>query len=721
MIIKCKMCGGNIEFNNNDTTGTCDSCGSRQTFPKISTEKKMSMYERAIDLRISNEYDKAAEIYEDILSEDATDAETYWSLVLCKYGIEYIDDPATHKKIPTINRTQNVSVFNDSNYQAAIKYSDSIQREIYKSEAETINEIQKKILAISALEEPFDVFICYKETDINGRRTQDSVLANDLYHILSKEGFKVFFSRITLETKLGQEYEPYIYSALNSSKVMIVIGTRPEYFNSVWVKNEWSRFLGMIKDGADKTLIPAFKDMNPYDLPDAFSHLQAQDMSVLGFTQDLIHGIKKIIQKEPEKTEKNIINTVYTDNSSLNITALIQRMNLCIEDGEFQQACTFAEKILNEDAQNGSAYLVLLLSSQKCKNIQELENCKSSLDNNKYYIKTCRFSDEVTKNQLVSCNEIIKQKIYKKNEQKKSKKQKIFKLSSDILFTASVLFILSFIAYNTIFPKIEYNKGVSLMESRNYKQAIIRFNNSGNYLDSADKLKEAKYMQAVNLTDNNELEQSIRIFSELKDYKDSDTKRQEITYQFAGDLNKQGNTDQAVEYYRTIESYKDSKSIVNNYDNNNMLKSLKANDIFEYGTYHDIPLKWKALSVSQNDVLAITEEAVSFANLQGNEEYTFKWNNCALRKWLNVNFYQSSFNIDEKKRIISKEQDKVTMLSKNEVSKYQITELICNSTWWIKTLDVIENVYYMDESGIIEATNNRTLCGVRPVIRLSLE
>ncbi len=58
---------------------------------------------------------------------------------------------------------------------------------------------------------------------------------------------------------------------------MVVIGTKPEYFNAVWVKNEWARFLAHIKNGADKILIPAYKDMDPYDLPEEFSNLQAQD------------------------------------------------------------------------------------------------------------------------------------------------------------------------------------------------------------------------------------------------------------------------------------------------------------------------------------------------------------------------------------------------------------------------------------------------------------
>ncbi|MBD4337184.1 TIR domain-containing protein, partial [Xanthomonas citri pv. citri] len=79
-------------------------------------------------------------------------------------------------------------------------------------------------------EDPFDVFICYKESDSSGRRTPDSVLANDLYHQLTAAGFKVFFARITLEDKLGTAYEPYIFAALNSAKVMVVLGTRAEYF-----------------------------------------------------------------------------------------------------------------------------------------------------------------------------------------------------------------------------------------------------------------------------------------------------------------------------------------------------------------------------------------------------------------------------------------------------------------------------------------------------------
>lgn len=188
-IFKCKMCGGTIEFNEGATVGVCDSCGTKQTLPKLDDEKKANLYDRANHFRRNNEFDKAMGIYEQILNEDNTDAEAYWSLVLCRYGIEYVDDPATHTKVPTVNRTQFTSIFDDEDYKSAIKNADASQKSIYEEEAKAINEIQKGILAISQKEEPFDVFICYKETDNNGRRTPDSVLANDLYHQLTQEGF----------------------------------------------------------------------------------------------------------------------------------------------------------------------------------------------------------------------------------------------------------------------------------------------------------------------------------------------------------------------------------------------------------------------------------------------------------------------------------------------------------------------------------------------------
>ena len=301
MIFKCKMCGGDVTPINGTNTGKCEYCKSVMTLPNLDDEKIINLYNRANDLRINNEFDKAYTVYENILNIDNNQVEAHWGLLLCKYGVEYVDDPKTKKKIPTCHRTIASSILTDSNYKFIKKESYGDTLKIYEEEATKINEIQMEILNISSKEKPYDIFICYKETDDNGERTQDSVIAQDIYDKLVETGYKVFFSRITLENKLGVQYEPYIYSALKSSKVMLVVGTKEEYFNAVWVKNEWSRYLEMMKTDKSKSLIPVFSKVDAYKLPEEFAMLQAQSMDKVGAMQDLVRGIKKLI--EEYKTE----------------------------------------------------------------------------------------------------------------------------------------------------------------------------------------------------------------------------------------------------------------------------------------------------------------------------------------------------------------------------------------------------------------------------------
>ena len=408
MIIKCKMCGGDLHPAANATACACEFCGTMQTIPKLDSDRRLNLYDRANHFRRNNEYDKAMGIFEQILQDDRTDAEAYWSLVLCRYGIEYVEDPATGRRVPTVNRAQYTSILADDDYKSALQYADSVQRSIYEEEAGVIDGIQKGILAISRKEKPFDVFICYKETDDEGKRTPDSVLANDLYHQLTREGFKVFFSRITLEDKLGQQYEPYIFAALNSAKVMVVLGTKPEYFNAVWVKNEWSRFLALIRSGADKTLVPAYRDMDPYDLPEEFSHLQAQDMSKLGFMQDLIHGIRKLARPEAPQAAPTVV--VQSDGTAANVQSLLGRAFMALEDGEWSKADEFCEQALNLDFQNARAYLGKLMAELHVRREADLSGQPRPLASNGHYQKALRFADEALKAELTGWNEAIIQR-----------------------------------------------------------------------------------------------------------------------------------------------------------------------------------------------------------------------------------------------------------------------------------------------------------------------
>ena len=407
-IFKCKMCGGTIEFNPGDTVGVCDSCGTKQTLPTTSDEIITNLHNRANTLRLKCEFDKAEEIYNKILEKNPDDAEAHWGIILCKYGIEYVEDPKTYNRVPTCHRTSFDAILADEDYKAALANGDGAQRELYEEEAKKIDRIQKDILSIVHNEKPFDVFICYKETDENGNRTQDSVIANDIYHQLTQEGFKVFYAAITLEDKVGQEYEPYIFAALNSAKVMLVVGSKPEYFTAVWVKNEWSRFLKLIKTDRSKLLIPCYRNMDAYELPEEFAHLQAQDMSKIGFINDLVRGIRKVVA-DTDSQEKTVRESVAVNSGNANEESLLKRAFMFLDDGDWSAADEYCEKVLDIDPENARAYLGKLMAECRACRMEDLQNCRQPFDGSGNYNKILRFAEpkliETLKGYIAHINE----------------------------------------------------------------------------------------------------------------------------------------------------------------------------------------------------------------------------------------------------------------------------------------------------------------------------
>lgn len=398
MIIKCKMCGGDIDFIPGATYGTCEYCGSTSTIPQAEDENKLNRYNRANHFRRQCEFDKAVAAYEKILEQDDTDAEAHWGAVISRFGIEYVEDPATHQRIPTCHRVQVASILTDEDYLAAVENApDEESRRIYQEEAARIAEIQKGILAISANEKPYDVFICYKETDENGQRTRDSQWAQDVYYGLTEQGLKVFFSRITLEDKLGQQYEPYIFAALNSAKVMVVIGSRPEYFNAVWVKNEWSRYLSLMKHDHKRLLIPCYRDMDPYDLPEELSMLQSQDMSKIGFMQDLLRGIQKVMQQPTSAPQGVRVETATAETNVPGVTSLLKRAALFLEDGDTASAREYYDRVLDIDPECAEAYMGKVCAETGCRKESDLGALNYCVDMRGDWQKAVRFASAAQK------------------------------------------------------------------------------------------------------------------------------------------------------------------------------------------------------------------------------------------------------------------------------------------------------------------------------------
>lgn len=705
-LFKCKMCGGALEINNHETVAICEYCGTQQTLPKLDNDRKVNLYDRANHFRRNNEFDKAIGIYEQILNEDNTDAEAYWSLVLCRYGIEYVEDPSSHKRIPTINRAQFTSVFDDDNYKSALQYADGYQRHIYEQEAKTINEIQKGILDISQKEEPFDVFICYKETDRNGRRTPDSVLANDLYHQLTQEGFKVFFARITLEDQLGSAYEPYIFAALNSAKVMVVLGTKPEFFNAAWVRNEWSRYLALIKQGQKKTLIPAYKDMDPYDLPEEFSHLQAQDMSKLGFMQDLIRGVKKIVQADETKiasVKENI-----ESGGNTNIAPLLKRVFMFLEDGDFDSADEYCEKMLDIEPENAQAYLGKLMAELWVRKRENLRDCVEPFDGSNNYQKVMRFGSEELRAELMSCIEHINIRNEKarlvgiytraqstmsaaRTEGEYKEAARLFELISDYEDSA----VLAKDCYDraeaarkdAILAKA---KSKATGEAISYYESAIKLLESISGWKDADeqicvcneKIEEIKAKaEAERMERKRQAEEEERIYKRKKWIlnivasivciamvlpfvfiliHDSAATRDK-KYHDAVTLMGEGNLDDAYKIFKELGRYKDSEEKISDIrliKAEEALTGIKVGDYIKFGSYDQDndasnggeDVEWLVLDMQDDKVLLISRYAIEYEDYD-TDYRKVTWEDCTLRKWLNQSFLNGVFSDGEKKRI----------------------------------------------------------------------
>lgn len=371
--IKCKMCGGDIELSADKTFGTCESCGSTMTLPRVDDEQRAAAFNRGNHFRRIGEFDKALAVYERIVREDDADAEAHWCCALCRFGIEYVEDPATFEWVPTCHRASFDSILEDVDYLAAVDHSDGVTRRQYQKEAARIAEVQRGILATSQKEEPFDVFICYKETEADGQRTRDSIMAQDIYYQLTEQGYRVFFSRITLEDKAGAQYEPYIFAALHSARVMVVVGTSAEHFNAVWVKNEWSRFLSLMKKDPQKLMLPCYRDMDPYDLPEQLSVLQSYDMGKIGFVQDLIRGISKVLNAEQKAAAAGEAAAAQPA-GNVNGIALIKRGYMALEDGEWSKADEFFDRALDLDAECAEAYVGKYLVKQQSASLEKQLN-----------------------------------------------------------------------------------------------------------------------------------------------------------------------------------------------------------------------------------------------------------------------------------------------------------------------------------------------------------
>ena len=168
-------------------------------------------------------------------------------------------------------------------------------------------------------------------------------------------------------------------------------------------------------------------------------------------------------------------------------------------------------------------------------------------------------------------------------------------------------------------------------------------------------------------------------------------------------------------------------------------------------------IEWIVLDRSEGSLLLISKYVIDYASYAGVRTVS-TWENCALRSWLNEEFFEAAFSADEQNRVItsevsaepnprfgteagSKTEDKVFLLSIEEVEHYINENLLtgCEATaytrqsggfsealygdlmWWLRSPGLNENfvAYVKDDTEIhMDGYPETSYLGVRPVIRI---
>lgn len=415
----CNICGANYEYK--DGKWVCPACGAYKE-EELSNEEVTLLYNAAQKLRL-NSFDDAEEMYRDIVRKYPENSEGYWGLVLSKYGIKYEED-YDGKMIPTCYAASYESVLNDKNYIRALESASSDKRKYYEEQGNRIEVIRKEWVEKASLEPPYDIFISYKDTELeNGiERTKDSYDAYELYTNLTSLGYRVFYSRESLKEHLGENGEPYIFNALNTAHVMIIFGSKTEYIESTWIRNEWSRFYKRIKAGLKQpnSLIVVYKGFNPEKLPRPLPSVQSINRESLTCLQDLYAYVARVIKsakdilphierkqikaRNPKKnnavakpdtveitrikgvtasavkrqaTKKREIGVYSVFKLTANAEKLLKIAYAYLESGNFAEAGKAFDNFLVNNRQNGSALLGKMLAQTGCKNLKQF--CSSGI------------------------------------------------------------------------------------------------------------------------------------------------------------------------------------------------------------------------------------------------------------------------------------------------------------------------------------------------------
>lgn len=365
----CYVCGNThprLVSNNEEKIYKCDYCGTRWNVGDFDAdyngESIQGLLAKAIELRNDYKFDDALELYDEILRREKDNRNAIFGRVCCKYGVVHVIDQDNTETL-TCHKLLDKNIVDDEDYQRLKISHWTYDMGKINQDIQYISEIQEKVKNIQKDEtHAFDIFICYKQSTLDRARqyTVDTFDAELLYYTLRKEGYRVFFAKDYLKGKSGAQYEAEIFNAIVTSRVMLVLGSEPEYFTSPWVRSEWQRYLASIKGSNDgRTIIPIYKNMRVEQLPKRLAQLQAIDFEM--DEKDDFSNLKKRVKDLLHENITKRTKKKYTLPENIDETARRAILKLADKDANIRLLDHDEEKMIMELDKSDSGYSAYIL------------------------------------------------------------------------------------------------------------------------------------------------------------------------------------------------------------------------------------------------------------------------------------------------------------------------------------------------------------------------
>ena len=409
--------------------------------------------------------------------------------------------------------------------------------------------------------------------------------------------------------------------------------------------------------------------------------------------------MKKVKQLDGVSKNRFICKSPYSfEKCNTNTEPLLKRAFMFLEDGKWNDADEYCEKVLDLDPENARAYLGKLMAELNVKKESVLKNSALPFDNSDNYQKTYRFADSTLRAKLdedikfinARNEEARKQNLY--NEGKKLVKEDIQSLEEAI----------------SVFKKISGWKDVDKqIESCKKKIEEVKEKNEIARKDDIYRRAANKSREIITA-----VEVAIELYKQIPGWKDAEsqlelakTKLAELNakkeeeknaaanaaksrkkaikiiaivgpvvaavivflivlvafiipnskYNSAMELYEQGKYEEAMENFNELGGFKDSAAKLDEIKHKPeyikmTIKQAKAGDTITFGRYGNKDLKWQVLDKQDNMCFVISKGAVT--EKEYNEKYMdVTWETCTLRGWLNGEFLTSTFTDDERKMI----------------------------------------------------------------------